>query len=102
MAVSHCIEHQTGWRIKKFFRTARRYRTVKINAGRQILTAADPYPPPARSDHQNRRLDPATLWLTAFVHGPDGGAGHRDRPAVEFRPVFDFVFARDLLAAPPR
>ena len=38
------IETQTGWSIKKFVRTARRYRTVKIKAGRQILTAADPLP----------------------------------------------------------
>jgi hypothetical protein len=44
MAVSHWIEHQTGWSIKKFVRTARRYRTVKIRAGQQILTAADPLP----------------------------------------------------------
>lgn len=42
MAVSHYIEHQTGWSIKKFVRTARRYRTVKIRAGNQTLTAADP------------------------------------------------------------
>jgi Transposase DDE domain len=44
MALSHWIEHQTGWSIKKFVRTARRYRTVQIRAGRQILTAADPLP----------------------------------------------------------
>jgi len=44
LAVSHHIEHQTGWSIKKFVRTARRYRNVKIKAGRQILTAADPLP----------------------------------------------------------
>jgi hypothetical protein len=44
LAVSHWIEHQTGWSIKKFVRTARRYRTVKIKAGTQILTAADPLP----------------------------------------------------------
>jgi len=31
-AVSHRIEHQTGWSIKKFVRTALRYRTVKIKA----------------------------------------------------------------------
>ena len=40
LAVSHYIETQTGWSIKKFVRTARRYRTVKIKAGQQILTAA--------------------------------------------------------------
>jgi hypothetical protein len=44
MAVSHYIEVQTGWSIKKFVRTTRRYRTVKIKAGCQILTAADPLP----------------------------------------------------------
>src|SRR4051795_4141559 len=44
MAVSHYIETQTGWSIKKFVRTARRYRTVQIQAGRQTLTAADPLP----------------------------------------------------------
>jgi Transposase DDE domain len=44
LAISHWIEHQTGWTIKKFVRTTRRYRTVRIKAGRQILTAADPLP----------------------------------------------------------
>ncbi|MEZ0350360.1 IS1634 family transposase [Mycobacterium sp. pR1184] len=44
MAVSHYIETRTGWSIKKFVRTARRYRTVQIKAGHQILTAADPLP----------------------------------------------------------
>ena len=44
MAVSHYIEAQTGWGIKKFVRTARRYRTVKIKTGNQTLTAADPLP----------------------------------------------------------
>ena len=44
LAISHWVEHQTGWSIKKFVRTARRYRTVKITAGTQILTAADPLP----------------------------------------------------------
>ena len=44
LAVSHWLEHQTGWSIKKFVRTTRRYRTVQIKAGGQILTAADPLP----------------------------------------------------------
>jgi hypothetical protein len=30
MAVIHWIENQTGWSIKKFVRTARSYRTVRI------------------------------------------------------------------------
>jgi hypothetical protein len=32
--VSHWIEHQTGWSIKKLARTARRYCTIQIDAGR--------------------------------------------------------------------
>ena len=44
MAVSHWIETQTGWSIKKFVRTARRYRTVTIQAGSHTLTAAEPPP----------------------------------------------------------
>jgi len=44
MAVSHWIEHQTGWSIRKFVRTARRCRTVQMRAGKQTLTAADPLP----------------------------------------------------------
>jgi hypothetical protein len=48
LAVSHWIEIQTGWSIRKFVRTARRYRTVQIRAGQHILTAEDPLPPDLR------------------------------------------------------
>jgi transposase len=44
LAVSRWIEHQTGWSIRKFVKTARRYRTVQIQAGDQVITAADPLP----------------------------------------------------------
>jgi transposase len=44
LAISHWIEHQTGWSIKKFVQTLRRYRTVTIRAGNHTLTAADPLP----------------------------------------------------------
>jgi hypothetical protein len=44
LAISHWIEHQTGWSIKKFVRTARRYRTITIKAGTQILTPPTHYP----------------------------------------------------------
>jgi len=36
--------HRTGWSIKKFVRTARRYRTVQKRAGQQTLTATEPLP----------------------------------------------------------
>ncbi|VBA62330.1 hypothetical protein LAUMK41_05721 [Mycobacterium attenuatum] len=44
MALTHWIEHRTGWSIKQFVRTLRRYRTVQIRAGKHILTAVDPLP----------------------------------------------------------
>jgi hypothetical protein len=37
MAVSHDVEHQTGWGIDKFVRITRRYRIAKIRAAREIL-----------------------------------------------------------------
>jgi hypothetical protein len=44
LAVGRWIEAQTGWPIRKFVRTARRYRTIQIQAGPQTITAADPLP----------------------------------------------------------
>jgi hypothetical protein len=44
LAVSRLVEDRTGWSIRKFVRTARRYRTVEIRAGTQLLTAEDPLP----------------------------------------------------------
>jgi hypothetical protein len=44
LAVSRWIERQTGWSIRKFVRATRRYRTVEIQAGPHIITAAEPLP----------------------------------------------------------
>jgi Transposase DDE domain len=44
LAVSRWIEHQTGWSIRRFVKTARRYRTIQIQAGAHTITAADPLP----------------------------------------------------------
>ncbi|HET9256635.1 MAG TPA: IS1634 family transposase [Pseudonocardiaceae bacterium] len=49
LAVSHWIEHTTGWSIKKFVKTMRRYRTVEIQAGGHTITAADPLPTDAHA-----------------------------------------------------
>ena len=48
LAVTRLIEDRTGWSIKKFVRTTRRYRTVQTRAGNQTLTAEDPLPPDLR------------------------------------------------------
>jgi hypothetical protein len=43
-ADSEFIEADIGWSIKKFVRTARRYRTIGIQATAHTITAADPLP----------------------------------------------------------
>jgi hypothetical protein len=43
-AVSRWIEAQTGWSIRKFVKSARRYRTIEIQAGRQKVTTVKPVP----------------------------------------------------------
>jgi hypothetical protein len=40
----------TGWSIRAFVRTARRYRTIEMQAGAYPVTAADPYPSDLRDD----------------------------------------------------
>lgn len=44
LAVSRWIEDSTTWSIKKFVKTTRRYRTIQIQAGDHVITAADPLP----------------------------------------------------------
>jgi hypothetical protein len=48
LAVTRLIEARTGWSIKKFVRTTRRYRTIQIRAGQHTITAEDPLPPDLR------------------------------------------------------
>jgi hypothetical protein len=62
LAVTRWIEARTGWSIRKFVRTARRYRTIQIQAGQHVITAADPLPddlrrpPPSPPRHQRPQL----------------------------------------------
>ena len=58
LAISRLIEEATGWSIKRFVRTTRRYRTVQIRAGSQLLTAEDPVPDDLRE-------------AVALIIGPD-------------------------------
>src|SRR5213080_2630169 len=59
LAVSRWIEDTTGWSIKKFVRTTRRYRTIEIQAGAHTITAADPLPNDLRE-------------ILRTIHGHDG------------------------------
>ena len=60
LAVSRWIEDSTGWSIRKFVKTARRYRTIKIQAGHHTITAADPLP----DDLHERPRPPSTRDTT--------------------------------------
>lgn len=44
LAVSRWLEATTGWSIKKFVQTARRYHTIEIQVGAKTMTAAQPLP----------------------------------------------------------
>jgi hypothetical protein len=44
LAITRHLEAATGWSIKRFVRTARRYRTVQIRVGTHTVTAEDPLP----------------------------------------------------------
>jgi hypothetical protein len=49
LAITHYLEDATGWSIKRFVRSARRYRTVQIKLGNQTLTAQQPPPEDLRA-----------------------------------------------------
>jgi hypothetical protein len=49
LALTRFIEDRTGWSIKRFVRTTRRYRTVHIRACQHTLTAEDPLPADLRT-----------------------------------------------------
>jgi hypothetical protein len=59
LAVSRWIEEITGWSIQRFVRTARRYRTVEIQAGAHTITAEQPLPDDLRDalDAIDRQVD---------------------------------------------
>jgi hypothetical protein len=49
LAVTRFTEGRTGRSVKKFARTARRYRAVQIRASRHAVAAEDPPPPGLRN-----------------------------------------------------
>ena len=65
LAVSRWIEDTTGWSIKKFVKTIRRYRTIQIQAGEHAITAADPLP-----DDVHQILEAIKTRATAHQLGP--------------------------------
>ena len=70
LAVTRFIEDRTGWSIKRFLCTARRYRTIQIRVGQHVLTAEDPRPPDNTAlrdeGHANRRRAETTCSRYCF------------------------------------
>jgi hypothetical protein len=54
LAVSHWLERQTGWSIKKLVKTLRRYRTIAVQTGDHILHVGTPLDDDTRR-HQRRQ-----------------------------------------------
>jgi hypothetical protein len=74
LAVGRWIEETTGWSIKKFVKTARRYRTIDIQLGDHIVTAADPLPDDLNTALETIKTRAARAGQTCAA-GPDlGGA----------------------------
>ena len=49
LAVTRWLERRTDWSIKKLITSLRRHHTIQIQAGDQIVTAADPPPDDIRA-----------------------------------------------------
>ena len=71
LAISRWIEAQAGWPVRRFIKTARRYRTIQLQTGRQTIAAADPLPDDLRQALENHR--DCNLNLTGPNH-------HQQRP----------------------
>ncbi len=78
LAVSRWIEARTGWSIRKFVKTARRYRTIQIQAGPHAFTAADPLPDDLREALERIHRPASTSPRRAF---PGSATGFRDTPS---------------------
>jgi hypothetical protein len=69
LAVSCRIEEATAWSIRNFVRTARRYRTIEIQAGTHTITATEPLP-----DDLRQALE-ATRRTSRRAHQPEPTRG---------------------------
>jgi hypothetical protein len=77
LAVSRWIEARTGWSIRKLVKTARRYRTIQIQAGEHTVTAAHHSPPTfaRRSAPLTRQPRHALICPKSGRTGPGSFAG---------------------------
>jgi hypothetical protein len=56
----------TGWSIRRFVKTARRYRTIQIQAGDHVVTAADPLPEDLATAIESVKREPVRTNLSQF------------------------------------
>lgn len=87
LAVGRWIEAETGWSIRKFAKTARRYRTIEIQAGRP-----SPPPTPSPTTTSARPSTPSTAQADVRpAHHADPGPL---APARQNRALHDAVIRR--------
>jgi hypothetical protein len=63
----------------RFVKTARRYRTIQIQAGRHTIAAADPFPSDLRQAIDGIHSQSAVHYLASSGKKPDGRAGRDNR-----------------------
>jgi hypothetical protein len=95
LAVSRWIEQHTGWPIRRFGKTARRYRTIQIQAGQHLITAAGPIPDDLRHaiDTINSSLnwDPADRLPRCRARGRRRPRGRDPGGTQAVRPIRNVV-----------
>lgn len=74
LAVGRWIEETTSWSIKKFVKTARRYRTIDIQLGDHIVTAAHPLPDDLNTALETIKTRAARAGQTCAAEPNPGGA----------------------------
>jgi hypothetical protein len=65
LAVSRWIEHQTGWSIRKFVKTARRYRTIQSRSA--TTSSPPPTPSPTTSAQHSLRSTTPGVVCTSLI-----------------------------------
>jgi hypothetical protein len=70
LAVTRWLERRTDWSIKKLITSLRRHHTIEIQAGDQIVTAADPPPDDIRATLCNGSTEASSAQSRASGPAP--------------------------------
>jgi hypothetical protein len=71
LALSHWLQRQTGWSIKKLVRTVRHYRSIAVQTGSHILRAGTPLATTPEPPSTSSRMRPVDTKLSQVRTGCD-------------------------------